>query len=374
MSSHPLWNHSLAQRLALLRKGTYRVAYLAPKPDLGTFRYRAFNPTEALKSSSTHSASYFFYSDLALLDDLSSWADALVLVRAPYDQRLDSIYRQFRNVGKKVYFDIDDLVFDSRYATLVASNLGYELQEEELNQWSAFISNTGLALSRADEIITTNDYLAARIRDFVELPIHVVPNTFNSYQHTRSEALPVRTPGPQGLSLGYFSGSHSHVLDFGVVASALVAFLSHSPHSRLTVVGHLALPAELETFTERITRLPFMDFLELQQAICEVDVNIVPLQSSDFTSGKSELKYFEAGLVSTPTLASRTPVFEAAISEGKTGFLADSGTWLDRLHEIEGFSPERRQAVGEAARLDAHKRYSPESLVEHLTAVFGQEK
>ena len=374
MSSHPLWNHSLAQRLALLRKGTYRVAYLAPKPDLGTFRYRAFNPTEALKSSSTHSASYFFYSDLALLDDLSSWADALVLVRAPYDQRLDSIYRQFRNVGKKVYFDIDDLVFDSRYATLVASNLGYELQEEELNQWSAFISNTGLALSRADEIITTNDYLAARIRDFVELPIHVVPNTFNSYQHTRSEALPVRTPGPQGLSLGYFSGSHSHLLDFGVVASALVTFLSHSPHSRLTVVGHLALPAELETFTERITRLPFMDFLDLQEAIREVDVNIVPLQSSDFTSGKSELKYFEAGLVSTPTLASRTPVFEAAISEGKTGFLADSGTWLDRLHEIEGFSPERRQAVGEAARLDAHKRYSPESLVEHLTAVFGQEK
>ena len=374
MSSHPLWNLSLATRLSLLRKDTYRVAYLAPKPDLGTFRYRAFNPTEALKSSRTHSASYFFYSDLALLDDLSAWADALVLVRAPHDQRVDSIYRQFRNAGKKVYFDIDDLVFDSRYATLVASSLGDELQEHDLNQWSAFISNTGLALSRADEIVTTNDFLAARIRDFVDLPVHVVPNTFNSYQRASSEALPVRTPWPRGLSLGYFSGSHSHLLDFGVVASALVAFLSRSPHSHLTVVGHLALPAELEAFTERITRLPFMDFLELQQAIRGVDLNIVPLQSSDFTSGKSELKYFEAGLVSTPTLASRTPVFEAAISEGETGFLADSGTWLNRLHEIEGLSPELRQAVGEAARVDAYKRYSPESLVEHVTAVFGQEK
>ena len=372
MTRHPLWDQGIAPRLSLLREGTYRVAYMAPRPDLGTFRYRAFNPVEALKTHESVSAAYFFYSDLKIIPNLADWADALVLVRAPYDQRVEELYRSFRNTGKRVLFDIDDLVFDPTYSSLVASSLGYELQEYEFNQWSAFIVNVGESLKRADAAITTNSFLAQKITDFVDLPAHVVPNTFNTHQHG---AHPLKKPTPgAGLHIGYFSGSQSHARDFGVASAALAEFLSTSRESRLTIVGHLPLPADLAQFHDQVTRLPFMDFRDLQGAMASVDLNIVPLQNNDFTSGKSDLKYFEAGLVGTPTLASRNSVFEEAIAHGDNGFLADSLTWLSSLQDIAARPDAQLREVGLAAHADTVRRYSPDALTKSLDAVFCVQK
>lgn len=372
MTRHPLWDQRIGHRLSLLREGTYRVAYLAPRPDLGTFRYRAFNPTQALRNHESLSAAYFFYSDLHILRNLADWADALVLVRAPYDQRVEEVYRSFRNAGKKVFFDVDDLVFDPRYASLVASSLGNELQEHEFNNWSAFIGNVGESLKRADAAITTNDFLAGKVSEFVDLPSYVVPNTFNRYQ---LEAHPLKQDSAKpGLHIGYFSGSQSHARDFAVVSSALAQFLSQSPQSQLTIAGHLPFSNDFNDCMDQVSRLPFMDFRDLQRAIASVDLNIVPLQNNAFTSAKSDLKYFEAGLVGTPTLSSRNPVFETAIVHGKNGFLSDSSTWLAALSDISDQPAEALSAVGKAAHTDSIVRYSPEALAGSLEAVFSGEK
>lgn len=376
MSTHPLWSHSLPERLAMLKTGTTRIAYLAPKPEYGTFRYRCFNPVDALNRHSTSlSASYFFYSDLVTLDNLADSADVLVVSRCPHDAPLDRLYRRFRNQGKRVLFDIDDLVFDSRFATLVASNLGYRLEEEELNQWTAFISNIGLALQSSDGVITTNAYLAERISEITSLPVSVAPNTFNDAQQRASEtALSLQKSSVKGLRLGYFSGSQSHSLDFAVVANQLAQFLEKSGESTLTIVGHLNVPAELLQFEGRVTRKPFMDFLEMQSLLRTIDLNIVPLQDSPFTWSKSELKYFEAALVETPTLASSTPVFSNSIQHDVNGYLAGSAEWLDTLQMIESEGREALDAIGQRARELALSAYSPQTLVAKLETIFGKQK
>lgn len=376
MSSHALWSHNLAERIKMLKDGTTRVAYLAPKPEYGTFRYRCFNPVDAInRHSHKLSASYFFYSDLESLDNLANYADVLVASRCPHDAPLDRLYRRFRNQGKRVLFDIDDLVFDTRYATLVASNLGYLLEEEELNQWTAFISNIGSALQASDGVLTTNAYLAARVSETTSLPVFSVPNTFNDAQREASNrALALAKSKGQGLHLGYFSGSQSHSLDFAVVARQLATFLDESIHSRLTIVGHLEVPAEFARFGERITTQPFMDFLSMQSVLRGIDLNIVPLQDSPFTWSKSELKYFEAALVETPTLASSTPVFRDAIDHGQTGFLAQSTQWLDTLRRIESESIDELKAVGEKAKTSILAHYSPEALARKLDGILGKQK
>jgi len=376
MSTHALWSHSLPERIGMLKDGTTRVAYLAPKPEYGTFRYRCFNPVDAInRHSHMLSASYFFYSDLETLDNLADYADVLVVSRCPHDARLDRLYRRFKNQGKRILFDIDDLVFDTRYATLVASNLGYLLEEEELNQWTAFISNVGSALQASDGALTTNAYLAERISETTSLPVFVVPNTFNEAQREASnEALASARSKSQGLHIGYFSGSQSHSLDFEVVARQLATFLDESIYSRLTIVGHLEVPAEFARFGERIVTRPFMDFLSMQSALRGIDLNIVPLQDSPFTWSKSELKYFEAALVETPTLASSTPVFDSAIDHGVTGYLAASSQWLDTLHRIESGDPDVLQAVGEKAKTSVLSQYSPEALAWKLDEILGKQK
>jgi glycosyltransferase involved in cell wall biosynthesis len=376
MSAHALWSHSLAERIGMLKDGTIRVAYLAPKPEYGTFRYRCFNPVNAVnRHSHKLSASYFFYSDLETLDNLADYSDVLVVSRCPHDAPLDRLFRRFRNQGKRVLFDIDDLVFDTRYATLVASNLGYLLEEEELNQWTAFISNIGNALQASDGVITTHAYLAERISETTSLPVFVVPNTFNDAQREASnKALASAKSHGQGVHLGYFSGSQSHSLDFAVVSRQLATFLEESLHSRLTIVGHLEVPAEFARFGERISTRPFMDFLSMQSVLRDIDLNIVPLQDSPFTWSKSELKYFEAALVETPTLASSTPVFDSAINHGVNGYLAESTQWLDTLHRIESGGPDVLQAVGEKAKTSVSALYSPEALAEKLDSILGKQK
>jgi glycosyltransferase involved in cell wall biosynthesis len=376
MSAHALWSHSLAERIGMLKDGTIRVAYLAPKPEYGTFRYRCFNPVNAVnRHSHKLSASYFFYSDLETLDNLADYSDVLVVSRCPHDAPLDRLYRRFRNQGKRVLFDIDDLVFDTRYATLVASNLGYLLEEEELNQWTAFISNIGSALQASDGVLTTHAYLAERISETTSLPVFVVPNTFNDAQRDASNnALASAKSHGQGVHLGYFSGSQSHSLDFAVVARQLATFLEESLHSRLTIVGHLEVPAEFARFGERISTRPFMDFQSMQSVLRDIDLNIVPLQDSPFTWSKSELKYFEAALVETPTLASSTPVFRGAITHGVTGYLAESTHWLDTLHHIESGGSDVLKAVGEKAKTSVLAHYSPEALAEKLDSILGKQK
>ena len=371
MSAHKLWSDTLPQRLAKLKAGTVRVAYLAPLPEYGTFRYRCFNPVDAINGNSTKlSASYFFYSDLDILADLSDYADVLVVSRCPWDAPLDRLFRRFRNKGKRIYFDIDDLVFDTNFASTVSSALGNAVQDVEFNRWTAFISNIGRALAASDEVITTNSYLAQRIKDFASLPVHIVPNSYNLHQELRSQKVreAQREPSP-GLHIGYFSGSQSHSRDFAVVSNHLEQFLSESPKSRLTVVGHLQLPPSFERFGERVIREPFVDFLDMQSLVGAVDLNIVPLQDNPFTWSKSELKYFEAALVETPTLASLTPVFSQAIHDGKTGFLAESTRWLERFREIDALGPDGRSAVGRAAREHVHGVYSPEQLLSAVESI-----
>lgn len=360
MSSHPLWASSLPERLRLLRPTTTRIAFISPTPGFGTFRYRCFNPVESLNThGGAVSASYFFLSDLATVDDLSDYADVLVVSRIPWDAPLDRLYRRFRNAGKTVLFDVDDLIVDTRYAPLVAANLGYQLEGEELNQWTAFISNIGRSLKEADGVVTSTAFLAQRIRDLTTSPVHVIPNTLNTHQVEVSRSVTAHQGSNNALRIAYFSGSPSHALDFDVARVGITEFLRASPQSTFTVVGHLELPEDLTALTSQVSTLPFMDFLEMQRVLAQFDVNIVPLQSSDFTHSKSELKYFEAAAVATLTLASRGPVFEEAISHGTNGFLADDHEWRTLLGHIQDLGPTGRQRVAESARAHALEHYSP---------------
>jgi len=112
----------------------------------------------------------------------------------------------------------------------------------------------------------------------------------------------------------------------------------------------------------------------MQSVLRGIDLNIVPLQDSPFTWSKSELKYFEAALVETPTLASSTPVFDSAIDHGVTGYLAASSQWLDTLHRIESGDPDVLQAVGEKAKTSVLSQYSPEALAWKLDEILGKQK
>ena len=76
--------------------------------------------------------------------------------------------------------------------------------------------------------------------------------------------------------------------------------------------------------------------MNLQRLIAEVEINIAPLQDNLFTNCKSELKYFEAAITGTITVASPTYTFSRAIVDGGNSFLAAAYEWNAKLEAALG--------------------------------------
>ncbi|MBG9389776.1 glycosyltransferase [Caenimonas aquaedulcis] len=358
------WHLPLQERMRLLARRPRAVAYFYEQADNSTFRYRVHNMVEVLNDGEGDiGASYFFHADLTRLEEIAQAAELLVIGRTRYDHRVNRLVAAFRRRGKRVLFDVDDFVFDTDYVHLLVNTLDLDADNPQVwNDWFAYLSRMGAALKLCDGGITTNEYLAARMRAFAGIPVEVVPNFMNREQLALSErvfeAKATQSPGQDGLiHLGYFSGSPSHNRDFAMVVPALEELLEEDERLGVVVVGYIEAGPRLERFGSRVKRYPFQDYVNLQRLIGSVEFNLMPLQFNTFTDCKSELKYFEAAAVGTLSIASPSHVYARAIDHGVTGFLSRSYEWAGVIRQALGRLGEYR-AIAARAHADALGKYA----------------
>jgi O-antigen biosynthesis protein len=334
----------LYERLAQLAKGTQRVAYFAENVHSSTFRYRAANMAEVLNAMGTNhnqdiSAACFFSSDLRSCADIAESADILVISRARYDLDIAHLIEQFKAQHKKVWFDIDDWVFDVQHIDLIISSQGQEPSDEVLNYWHAVVSRMARTMRLCDGVITTNSFLANKISKFIDIPVEIISNFANAQQLAVSQPIYERKLAQKvnendKIKLGYFSGSASHNRDLALLLPALESVMLGDPRVELVLVGSVEFGVGFEAqFGNRITRHAFTDFLTLQRLIGAVDFNLVPLVANEFTDCKSELKFVDAALVGTLTIASPAFSYVAVIRHGENGYLAHADQWEHVLQE-----------------------------------------
>ena len=337
----------LSSRLARLVKGKFRVAYFAENVHSSTFRYRAANIAAVLNEEASAGemqtcAACFFSGDLQHAAQIVKNADLLVISRARYDPGLAALVQAFQMQGKRVLFDIDDLVFDTQVIELIISTAGQPASDEVLSYWYGVVGRMAQALRLCNGVITTNAYLANRIKKFIDLPVRIIPNFANAAQMAVSAPLYKRKWGSgselkeERISLGYFSGSASHNGDIALIAHALERVMAADTRIDLVLVGHIDLEQAFGArfggylkghLANRLTVHPFVDFIALQALIADVDFNLVPLQTNEFTHCKSELKYVDAANVGTLTIASPTYAYAQAIRHGENGYLAADDQW-----------------------------------------------
>jgi glycosyltransferase involved in cell wall biosynthesis len=361
------WVLPLGQRLRALHQGKKRVAYFYELADNSTFRYRIYNMAQVLNEAPAEvSASWFFLDDLPLLGQgrgLADIADILVICRTRYDHRVAQLIASFRARGKRVLYDTDDLVFDPAFAHLLITTLDLDPRDPRVwDDWFAYTSRLGATLRACDGAITTTPNLAERIADYARLPVAVVPNFLNREQLALSdrlfEAKRDAKLGEDGLiHLGYFSGSPSHNRDFAMVVPALQTLLDENESLGVVVVGFIQPGPLLERFGKRVKQFPFQDYVNLQRLIAQVEYNLMPLQYNVFTHCKSELKYFDAAVAGTLSIASPTDTYRAAIRHGDNGYLAQAHQWLDVMREALAARSGYR-AMAERAHAHARGRYS----------------
>lgn len=372
------WDIPYEKRFKDLCSGSRRVAYFYERPDTSTFRYRVYNMIQVLRTLGADiGASFFGNDDADHLNEVVDRADVIVICRARYNDSINNMITRAHAQGKRVLFDVDDLVFNTEYAHLILRTLDQDISSSEVwDHWFGWIGRIGATLRMCDGAITTNSYLAQRLKEFAAVEVAVIPNFMNQEQLEISdrifeEKVASGFARTNEIHIGYFSGTPTHNHDFAMVARALAGVMKADERVRLLVVGFLELKEGLEDYADRIINYPLHDFMNLQRLMSLVEINIVPLQDNRFTNCKSELKYFEAAAVGTLTIATPIHTYMTAIEDGHNGYLAKTTEWPKKLREAIAVI-DRYPEVAKTAREAAILRYgwfNQLSLIEQ--AVFG---
>jgi glycosyltransferase involved in cell wall biosynthesis len=331
---------------------------------------------ETINSASLgFSASFFVADDLPATSRVLEVTDILVLCRVTYSDKINRLIMQARAYGCKIIFDVDDLIFDLDYAPLVLDTLDKNFDEHMTNVYYAYIARIGAVLKMCDETIVTNERLAERFRHFKAGAVHVLPNFLNRSQLRVSKQLYEQKCAnnftrDKNIHLGYFSGSPTHNRDFALISNVLIKLLQEDSRLVLRLGGYLEVP-QMKPVENRIERFPLQDFLNLQLLQASTEINLVPLQNNIFTDCKSDLKYFEAGIVGTISIASPAFVFRNSIKDGRNGYLATEPEWETKIREVIELTSSSYKDVAEKAFQDCQKRYSSENQIAILESVFN---
>ena len=289
--------------------------------------------------------------------DMARNARSFIIFRCPYNDLIGDFIKQVKLLNKKVYFDIDDLVIDTKYTDAIpyVQQLGAKerrdyddgvrrMQQTLLACGSAITSTVRLAeelrnyvpevfINRnvASEEMLLLSERAIKERDFLPyLDIKTVAPEMRHYVKWATQTMQSKSESVRYI--GYFSGSITHSDDLSMVAPALAQTLDSLCNVRIRIVGLIELPTSLKPYENRIEILPFSSWKDLPNLIAQVDVNIVPLTNTIFNEAKSENKWVEASLVKVPTIASNIGPFRRIINSGINGITCETlSDWHEAL-------------------------------------------
>lgn len=306
-------------------------------------RYRVLNKAEQLRKHG-FAVKVVNLSEFQL--SMAQNASHIIIYRSPISPELLRLCHLAKDYEKPVFFDIDDLVFDTVYTDQLSYTQG--LDPVEKGNYDAGVRNYGYMLENCDGAITSTNQLQEELKKYqskVLLNRNLASDDLIaiSSQHIKDYSQPSDI-----VKIGYFSGSISHNENFELIKPAIKQLLKKYSNVQLHIVGILDIPKDMKPFENQIVTHDYVDWDKLPALISEVDINLAPLVDSIFNRAKSEIKWIEAALVKVPTVASKIGAFSDEVVDGETGLLATDDEWLDKLESLV-LSLELRQKLAESA-------------------------
>jgi glycosyltransferase involved in cell wall biosynthesis len=337
--------------------------------DGAPLRYRVHLPAEALALRGIATdVRHYRDPDVPVL---AARADVVVVYRVPATPLVLDLIAATRARGTAVAFDVDDLIFDPGLAEEIpALRL---LPPTEAALWLEGVQRYRTTMEACDAYIGSTARLVEHARTVVGMEAHLFENGVGRAIGAASEVATARPRRPGPPRVGYLSGTTTHDDDWRHVEAAVVEVVAAHPDAELWLGGHLQpTPAVVARLDGRLRVLPFVPWTELPAVLRDLDVNLAPLEpGSRFNDAKSAIKWLEAALVATPTIASPSAPFRDAIDPGRTGWLADApGEWATALDRALA-DLDHRRAVGARARREALLRWSPHRQAERYVDILG---
>jgi glycosyltransferase involved in cell wall biosynthesis len=335
-------------------------------------RYRIEQKLEQLKEVG-YTAHAVAWTDTQAAFKALAWHDTVIFYRVPALPDVVRLIASARTLGKLVFYEIDDLVFDPIYPPPLDTYGGYV----SLPEYRDLLH--GMALMRAAAQLC--DYGIASTLPLAEV-LKPLVRTGQCYLHRNGLdsqnviAATAPDPGAKGyINLFYGSGTKAHNSDFCKEAlPAIDRLLAEHPTVKLTIVGYLELPAAfLKTHAKQVVQVPLIkDVRAYWNYLAASDINLAVLTPDAMTDCKSELKWFEAACFGVPSVLSATRNYLDVIEPGVDALLASTPEdWYSALKTLIE-QPEQRRTIGHAAQARVLRDYSVPTLAKSLRAVLEQ--
>jgi len=300
--------------------------------------------------------------------------EMFLLHRVQNSPPVERFIKHAQQLGKRVVYDTDDLVFDERPDRLAPFTRYYSPRALRLHR--NFTYRNGRALELSDAAIVSTERLRDSIKElFPEKPVYLHRNAASRRFVELVDTIRATYVRPKSdlVRIAYVSGSKTHQDDFAECVRPLRRLLQRYPQVRLMAVGHIDIPAEVKDLAAQVEAVPPVPWYQVPLCYGMVDINLAPLELNNlFTESKSELKYFEPALLEIPTAASDIAPFRVGITHGETGFLcANEDQWYDALERLV-LDADLRARIGKAARTDVLARYTTQTRSENLKLILDQ--
>ncbi len=337
-----------------------------------TFRYRVCHQAEALRLQGWHTKTLPVEALEERYTDDSFCM--FILHRVSYSQKVASFIRTVQAKGKIVIFDIDDLLFEEKDDAHLHGKIAMQNNREMGLKESLHDYGKVLALCNA-AMVTTHALQRCIQNRFSQMPTFICKNatSIEMRQYAEQAIYERENENPNIITIGYFSGTPSHDVDFLACASSLKKILENYPFVRLRVCGFLQVPSLLLSVDAQIERISFVPWQQVPSILANTSINLAPLECGNpFAEAKSELKYLEAAMVGIPTIASATDGYTEAITSGDNGFLCKTPQEWHASLELLLRNASLRKTMGENAKKDMLQRYTTEIRGKELSHLLLQ--
>jgi glycosyltransferase involved in cell wall biosynthesis len=302
--------------------------------------------------------------------------DLLYLYRLPLTLRTWPLIIAARRMHIPIVFDTDDLVWDP--AERQYSYLDDHYAPKDVRRALRTIRRTNASMRLANALVCSTPYLARLAARSFHQPAYVNPNALSRAMVEAAErayAQQQTRRAARGAIIGYFSGTpRVHEEDLASIGPALCALLDRHTEVVLRIYGGLQLTGALAgpRYATRIEQRPLVSWSDLLEHIAQVDITIAPLVDNPQRRAKSAVKYMEPALVGVPTIAVGLDPYQDEIKHGMNGLLASTTEeWISGLAALIQ-SPDLRQRLGEAARIDVLARHTTTIRAANFASIIGQ--
>ena len=286
--------------------------------------------------------------------------DVIVIQRVnPYSTK---ILKKAKKHNIKVVYETDDDFLD-----ISPANPSY-------NYILGNFDNIIKLVNNVDKIVVSTDELKKR---FNRIDLDNVEIIRNYYVGDYLPLRPFTFRGNDFIKIGYF-GTLTHDNDLELIHNVILRLKDIFSKKGVEVLFEIAgASIDENAGWYNVKKIPYYPmslktFYDWLGKNSDWDIGIIPLVNTNFNKCKSELKYIEFSALGVPVVASDMNVYNEAITDGVTGFLANNeDEWVDKLSRLIE-DPILRNGMVNNAHDDILENYSLKSRVNQWDGIFKE--